>query len=78
MAECDLGAFELAPLALEIDLSADNETPVAGARIIPAANIPGAVSSTQTLFDSSLEASPLNGFPINAAPLNGFPLTGSR
>ena len=48
---CDLGAFETMPFDVELALSSSTPTPPVGASTIPAANIPGAVSETQALFD---------------------------
>ncbi len=72
--KCDLGAFETTPFDVELALSSSTSTPPVGASTIPAANIPGAVSETSALFDTSLSVSPLRAFPLTAAPLRAFPL----
>ena len=71
---CDLGAYEINPLDVELSLSSSTTTPVVGASTIPAENILRAASETEALFDSSLTASPLRAFPLRAFPLRAFPL----
>ncbi|MDW3213051.1 MAG: choice-of-anchor Q domain-containing protein [Ilumatobacteraceae bacterium] len=73
-AGCDLGAYELTPLAIDLTLTASTTTPLVGAQFLPSSAISASVVETDTLFAGTLDASPLNAFPLEAAPLNAFPL----
>ena len=74
---CDLGAYEINPLEVELTLTASTGTPEVGASTIPAENILRAASETEALFapdDPTIQASPLRAFPLRAFPLRAFPL----
>ena len=82
--KCDLGAFEITPLEVELTLSAQSleDDPAdetvqvgVGATSLSSDLLPGAINQTAGLFEEgTIQANPLSTFPLATFPLATFPL----